>query len=103
VTVIVNPWLPVIDKSANVNTTWYLVPYAGGGLRPSIVFSKIRGRETPELRIESQTGNYLGGGEVPGREGSYLNDDISFRVRHFVGAAGISPETVAVSRGNAAA
>lgn len=103
VTVIVNPWLQVIDKSANVNTTWYLVPYAGGGLRPSIVFSKIRGRETPELRIESQTGNYLGGGEVPGREGSYLNDDISFRVRHFVGAAGISPETVAVSRGNAAA
>lgn len=103
VTVIVNPWLPVIDKSASVNTTWYLVPYAGAGLRPSIVFSKIRGRETPELRIASATGNYLGGGEVPGREGSFLNDDIEFRVRHFVGAAGIAAETVAVSKGTDAA
>jgi hypothetical protein len=100
VTVIVNPWLATIDKSATVNTTWYLVPFAGAGLRPSIVFSKIRGRETPELRIASATGNYLGGGEVPGREGSFLNDDIEFRVRHFVGAAGIAAETVAVSKGN---
>lgn len=100
VTVIVNPWLATIDKSATVNTTWYLVPFAGAGLRPSIVFSKIRGRETPELRIASATGNYLGGGEVPGREGSFVNDDIEFRVRHFVGAAGIAAETVAVSKGN---
>lgn len=103
VTVIVNPWLTVVDESVNVNTTWYLVPYAGAGIRPSIVFSKIRGREAPELRIASATGNYLGGGEVPGREGSFLNDDIEFRVRHFVGAAGISPETVAVSLGTDAA
>ena len=99
VTLIVNPWLPVIDKSANVNTTWYLMPYASAGVRPAFVFSKIRGRETPELRIASATGNYLGGGEVPGREGSFLNDDIEFRVRHFVGAAGIASEVTAVSLG----
>lgn len=97
--VIVNPWLPLIDKSANVNTTWYLLPYGGAGIRPSVVFSKIRGREAPELRISNATGNYLGGGEVPGREGSFLNDDIEFRVRHFSGAAGIAYETVAVSLG----
>lgn len=97
---IVNPWLPVIDKSTNVNTTWYLVPDGSQGVRPAIVFSKIRGRETPELRIASATGNYLGGGEVPGREGSFLNDDIEFRVRHFVGAAGIAFETTAVSNGS---
>lgn len=97
---IVNPWLPIIDKSANVNTTWYLVPTGAAGIRPSIVFSKIRGREAPELRIANSTGEYLGGGAVPGREGSFLNDDIEFRVRHFVGAAGIAAETVAVSLGN---
>lgn len=103
VQVIVNPWLPIIDKSASVNTTWYLVPVGSAGIRPAIVFSKIRGRETPELRIESATGDYLGGGAVPGREGSYVNDDISFRVRHFVGSAGIAPEVVAVSKGTNAA
>lgn len=100
--VIVNPWLQLVDKSANVNTTWYLIPTGSQGIRPAVVFSKIRGRETPELRIATQGGQYLGGGEVPGREGSFLNDDIQFRVRHFVGAAGIAFETAAVSKGTAA-
>jgi len=99
---IVNPWLPVIDKSANVNKTWYLLPTGSQGIRPAVVFSKIRGRETPELRISNATGDYLGGGAVPGREGSFLNDDIEFRVRHFVGAAGIAFETTVVSNGTGA-
>lgn len=99
ITLIVNPWLSVIDKSANVSTTWYMLPYGSAGIRPAVVFSKIRGREAPELRIANATGEYLGGGSVPGREGSFLNDDIEFRVRHFVGAAGIGFETTAVSNG----
>lgn len=102
ISLIINPWLPVIDESANVNTTWYLLPAGSAGVRPAVVFSKIRGRENPELRIASATGNYLGGGEVPGREGSFLNDDIEFRVRHFVGAAGIAFETAVVSNGSGA-
>ncbi len=100
--VIVNPWLGLVDKSANVNTTWYLIPTGSAGIRPAVVFSKIRGRETPELRIANQAGTYLGGGQVPEREGSFLNDDIQFRVRHFVGAAGIAFETAAVSKGTGA-
>lgn len=103
VTLVVNPWLTVLDKSANVNKTWYMLPVGSAGIRPAVVFSKIRGRETPELRIASATGNYLGGGEVPGREGSFLNDDIEFRVRHFVGAAGIAFETAVVSKGTKSA
>lgn len=103
VNLIVNPWLAVIDKSANVNTTWYMFPTGSQGVRPAFVFSKIRGREAPELRIANATGNYLGGGEVPGREGSFLNDDIEFRVRHYVGAAGIASETAVVSTGTGVA
>lgn len=103
INLIVNPWIPVVDKSATVNTTWYVLPTGSAGVRPAVVFSKIRGRETPELRISAATGNYLGGGEVPGREGSFVNDDIEFRVRHFMGAAGIAFETAVVSKGNAQA
>lgn len=103
ITLIVNPWLGLVDKSANVNTTWYLLPARSAGIRPAVVFSKIRGRENPELRIASEGGNYLGGGVVPGREGSFLNDDIQFRVKHYVGAAGIAFETAAVSKGTNAA
>lgn len=96
---VVNPWLSVIDQSASKNTTWYLLPAGSAGVRPAVVFSKIRGRETPELRIANSAGEYLGGGAVPGREGSFRNDDIEFRVRHYVGAAGIAFETAAVSQG----
>lgn len=103
VTVIVNPWLPIIDKSATVNTTWYLVPMNGTGTRPSIVFSRIRGRQNPELRIATEGGLYLGGGAVSGLEGSFQNDDIQFRVKHYVGAAAIATETMAVSKGDASA
>lgn len=103
VNLIVNPWLPVIDKSANAGTTWYLIPTGSQGVRPAVVFSKLRGREAPELRMASATGVALGGGAVNPREGSFLNDDIEFRVRSFVGAAGIAAETVAVSNGSGAA
>lgn len=100
VKLIVNPWLTYINKSATANTTWFLIPYASRGIRPAVVFSKIRGRGEPELRISDATGNYLGGGKVPGREGSFTHDNIEFRIRHFVGAAGIAGEVVAASRGN---
>jgi hypothetical protein len=103
VNLIVNPWLPVVDQSASVNTTWYLIPTGGtNGIRPAIVFSKIRGRETPELRISGSTGSYIGGGAVAPTEGSFLNDDIEYRVRHFSGAASIGVESMAVSKGTAA-
>lgn len=102
INLIVNPWLPLIDKSANVNTTWYLLPTGSQGVRPAVVFSKLRGRETPELRMANATGVALGGGAVAPRDGSFLNDDIEFRVRQFVGAAGIAYETTAVSNGSGA-
>lgn len=101
---IVNPWLTVVDRSATANRTWYMLPVGGSnGIRPAVVHSFIRGRETPELRISNNTGDYLGGGSVPGREGSFVNDDMEFRVRHFFGAAAIAYETAVVSRGDAAA
>lgn len=96
---IVNPWLTMINKSASANTTWFLIPYGSNGIRPAVVFSKLRGRGTPELRISDATGNYLGGAKVPGREGSFTHDNIEFRVRHFMGAAGIAKEVVAASKG----
>lgn len=99
VTVVVNPWLPVIDLSATVSTTWYLVPLASAGVRPALVLSKIRGRTNPELRINTLGGAYLGGGPVPGLEGDFATDDIQFRVKHYVGAAAIATETMAVSKG----
>lgn len=97
---IVNPWLTYVNKETWAKTSWLLIPYGSQGIRPAVVFSKIRGRGVPELRISNATGNYLGGGAVPGREGSFTHDNIEFRIRDFSGAAGIAKEVVAASKGN---
>lgn len=85
VELVVMPSLAWVDKSANVANTWYLVPAGGSdGTRDSILQNFLRRHESPELRISGNTGTYLGGGAVPGLEGSLLNDDIQYRVRHVV-------------------
>lgn len=103
VRVVVNEWLPILDTSENSATTWYLLPDGAGSAgnrRPAIITTFMSGREAPELRISGDTGRYIGGGEVPGTEGSFLNDDVQYRVRHITGAAGVDPSGTLVSDGS---
>lgn len=97
--VIVNRWLPVIDESANANTTWYIVPVQGGGTRPSVLYSPLRGKETPELRAKDSESLALGGGRLAPREGSFDNDGIQYRVRQHFGSVAMYPDATAVSLG----
>lgn len=99
-TVVESPWLPLIDTSANAATTWYLVPAGGQTDRgPAIVTAFLRGHETPEVRVMGDTGRALGGGDLSAFEGSFSHDDIQYRVRSIIGAAGIDASAVAVSTG----
>lgn len=103
VRVVVNEWLPILDTSANSDTTWYLLPDGAGSAgnrRPAIITTFMTGREAPELRISGDTGRYIGGGDVAGTEGSFLNDDVQYRVRHITGAAGVDPTGTLVSDGS---
>jgi hypothetical protein len=100
-TVVESQWLPQIDRSATSATTWYLVPAGGMTERgPAIVTAFLRGYETPEVRAMGDTGQRVGGGEISPYEGSFSHDDIQYRVRTIIGAAGIDPSAVAVSKGN---
>lgn len=99
-TVQVNQWLPLIDTSENAATTWYLLPTGGStGTRRAIVTSFLAGHEAPELRIKNDAGMNIGGGDISPFEGSFVNDDVQYRVRHFVGAAGLDPSPSMVSLG----
>lgn len=103
VRLVVNEWLPILDTSENSASTWYLLPdgaQAAGNRRPAIITTFLDGREAPELRISGDTGNYVGGGEVPGLEGSFLNDDVQYRVRHITGAVGVDPSGTLASNGS---
>lgn len=96
-------WLPKIDKSGNANTTWYLVPDKGvDAVRKSLIVGFLQNNEKPDLRISSDTGRYIGGGEVPGLEGSMLNDNIEYRVRHVVNGALLNGQALLASTGTEA-
>ena len=96
-------WLEQIDTSATSGTTWYLVPDKGyDGTRQSLAVAFLQNNEKPDLRISGNNGNYIGGGAVPGLEGSLLNDDIQYRVRHVVSGAFLNGQALLASKGNEA-
>jgi hypothetical protein len=100
VTLVVNDWLTKVDQSANAAKTWYLVPLNGtDGTRDSIIVAFLQGHEAPEFRQSGNTGLYLGGGTVPSLEGSLLNDDVEYRVRHVVTGAFLYPQALFSSTG----
>jgi Mu-like prophage major head subunit gpT len=99
VRVVVNPWLPYLDVSANVNTTWYLLPAPANG-RPAVVVGFLRGHETPDLRVKASTGQSIGGGALAPTDGSFEVDDIQYRARHILGTTSLDPLTTAASNGS---
>lgn len=99
VRLVVEPWLDVLDTSGNVATTWYLLPDPQQP-RPAFFMAFLRGHETPDIRVKSDTGQRAGGGAIDALEGSFDVDDIQYRVRHVVGSAGTDMIGTAVSNGS---
>lgn len=99
VRLVVDHWLPVLDKSANVNTTWYLLPDPGAS-RPALFVGFLRGHEVPDLRVKADAGNAIGGGPLSPEEGGFEADDINYRARHVVGGVGTDMIATAVSNGS---
>lgn len=99
VSIVVDPWLDVLDTSGNVATTWYLLPDPAAP-RPALYMAFLRGYETPDLRVKADTGNRAGGGAIDPLEGSFDIDDIQYRVRHVLGTAGTDMIATAVSNGS---
>lgn len=97
VTIVVNDWLTKINSGAT--NYWFLIPVPGQQLNPAVALGFLRGYETPELRIKSNGGLYLGGGQVPAREGSFDNDDWEMRIRHIATGGFIVPAGTIASTG----
>jgi hypothetical protein len=86
---VVDPWLEVIDQTHG-DTAWYVVPAGGEGQRTGLGLGFLQGYDRPELRIHNDQGLLLGGGAVPARAGSFLNDTWELRIRHIYGGAALS-------------
>jgi hypothetical protein len=97
VTIVVDDWLTKVNSGAG--NYWFLIPVPGQQLNPAVALGFLRGYEAPELRIKSNGGMYIGGGEVPAREGSFDNDDWEMRIRHIATGGFIVPAGTMASTG----
>jgi hypothetical protein len=100
-TLVVNPWLPVVASGfSGVNRTWFVLP-APNSPRPAHVTGFLRGNEQPDLRVKNDAGNRVVGGSVAPEEGSFDDDTVQYRVRHSTGSSLVIPTGTFVATGNA--
>ena len=92
----------VIESEHIPANTWVLIPNGNSAGRPIIEALRLAGHELPELRVQGNTGTYVGGGAVSPFEGSFENDSADFRIRQFLSAHVWTPELIIHSDGSGA-
>jgi len=91
----------VVESDMVTGNNWFVVPKPGTTKgRPVWEVLKLQGYESPELRVNAQTGNYLGGGKVSPFEGSFDADTIDYRLRFFCGGTIWDPNFIVRSDGS---
>lgn len=93
----------VIEDDRITGDEWYMLPKPGSYRRPLLELARLRGHETPELRIQNATGQYLGGGAVSPFEGSFENDTLDMRLRYVAGGLLWTSDPVVYSSGSGTA
>jgi hypothetical protein len=97
--VITNTFLPSLDATYG-NTGWYL--FADPRIRPAFRYGFLRGYEQPEIFVKAaEAQRLLGGGSDP-YDGSFLTDDIAFKMRFTFGADLLMYQGAYWSQGRAA-
>lgn len=80
---IVDPFLPAID-GASGDTAWYL--FCDPQLRPAMRYGYLAGHEQPEIFVKAAEVQALVTGEEDPFDGTFLSDDIEFKLRFTYGA-----------------
>ncbi|MEU8158034.1 Mu-like prophage major head subunit gpT family protein [Micromonospora sp. NPDC048986] len=97
VSVVVNPWLPIINTT-NGNSAWYLFANPNVG-RPAMEIGFLIGHETPELWVKSPDAMRVGGGPVAPEEGDFDHDSVEYRVRMVLGGTLMDAKSAVASTG----
>lgn len=83
--------------------SWYLIPNNNAARRPILQLLRLVGHEVPELRVQGNTGTYVGGGVVSPFEGDFDNDSADFRLRMFTKGQLWTPDLIVWSNGSGTA
>lgn len=95
--------ITVIEDDRIEGDEWYMLPKPGSYRRPVLELARLRGHETPELRVQNATGQYFGGGAVSPFEGSFDNDTIDMRLRYVAGGLLWTDDPIVYSDGSGVA
>lgn len=99
VTVVVNPWLPIIDTTHG-STAWYLLQGPGGMGRPISEIGFLRGYDAPQLFMKDPDAVRIGGGAVSPMDGDFDTDSVQYKVRHVFGGTLLDPKSAVASNGS---
>lgn len=75
--------ITIVESEYIPANSWYLIPNQNAARRPVLQLLRLVGHEVPELRVQGNTGTYVGGGVVSPFEGDFDNDSADFRLRMF--------------------
>lgn len=89
----------IIESEYVTGSEWYLIPTPGSTKRPVLELLKLRGHETPDIRLQNINGQYAGGGQVGPFEGSFETDDAAIRGRLPLAGLNWTPAHVLYSTG----
>lgn len=81
--------LTVLDNLPG--TAWFVLPLPSAP-RPAFYTAFLVGYEQPDIRVKSDQGKSVGGGDIGIDSGSFDDDTCYWRVRHIVGSAPGDPK-----------
>lgn len=94
----VDPYIPIIAKTANGNTSWGLFASPNTG-RPLAKMAFLRGHEEPEVFMKAPNAQRVGGGQ-DAMNGDFDTDSIEYKVRHVLGGTLMDPKAGVASNGS---
>lgn len=98
VTLVVNPYIPVVASSSNGKTTWFVHASPSAG-RPAMEMGHLKGHEAPELFQKVSNQQRIGGATSP-MDGSFEDDTTAFKVRHVFGGVRLDGKATYGSNGS---
>lgn len=90
--------IPVIAGGTTANNFWFVIPQ--NTARPIVANFFLEGERTPLISIKDSAHFAINGGAIAPVRGSFDEDDIQTRVRHFVKGATISTAGAVWSNGS---
>ena len=85
----VDPYLPIVDASANHDGTWYLFADPSQGKAMQMDF--LRGHEQPEVCMKASNKVSTSGAAISAFDGDFESDNTQYRVRVVHGGVALDP------------